>query len=115
MTKELKIKNKMKKENITFAQAINNGLEQAMTLDKDVYVIGQLVDYSPGVFGTTIGLVEKFGKERVQDFPVAESLMTSMSVGMALKKKKNCFSSSQNGLYVIFNGRNSELDLTMEV
>ena len=88
MTKELKIINKMKKENITFAQAINNGLEQAMTLDKDVYVIGQLVDYSPGVFGTTIGLVEKFGKERVQDFPVAESLMTSMSIGMALKKKK---------------------------
>ena len=88
MTKELKIINKMKKENITFAQAINNGLEQAMTLDKDVYVIGQLVDYSPGVFGTTTGLVEKFGKERVQDFPVAESLMTSMSIGMAIKKKK---------------------------
>ncbi len=88
MTKKLNIINKMKKENVTFAQAINNGLEQAMTLDKNVYVIGQLVDYSPGVFGTTIGLVEKFGKERIQDFPVAESLMTSMSIGMAIKKKK---------------------------
>lgn len=78
----------MKKNILTYAQSIKEALQQSMRLDKDVYVIGQLVNYSPGVFGTTTGLVDEFGSIRVQDFPVAESLMTSMSIGMALKKKK---------------------------
>ena len=58
-----------------------------MKFDNNVYLFGQLVDYSSGVFGTTTGLAKEFGEERVQDFPVAESLMTSMSIGMALKKR----------------------------
>ena len=73
---------------LTYSQSINEALDQAMKIDKNVYVFGQLVDYSPGVFGTTINLEKKYGKNRVQDFPVAESLMTSMSVGMAVKKKR---------------------------
>lgn len=79
----------MKKNILTYAQSIKEALQQSMRLDKDVYVIGQLVNYSPGVFGTTTGLVDEFGSIRVQDFPVAESLMTSMSIGMALKKKNS--------------------------
>ena len=74
--------------NISYSQAINQALHQSMKLDKDIYLFGQLVDYSSGVFGTTTGLIKEFGKKRVQDFPVAESLMTSMSIGMALKKKR---------------------------
>ena len=73
---------------LTYSQSINEALDQAMKIDKNVYVFGQLVDYSPGVFGTTTNLEKKYGKNRVQDFPVAESLMTSMSVGMAVKKKR---------------------------
>tara|TARA_B100000767_G_scaffold275746_1_gene314991 strand:- start:3122 stop:4117 length:996 start_codon:yes stop_codon:yes gene_type:complete len=79
---------KKNNKNLSYAEAINEGLHQSMSLNKDIYMFGQLVDYSPGVFGTTTGLVKKFGEERIQDFPVAESLMTSMSIGMALKKKK---------------------------
>ena len=59
---------------LSYAQALNQALVQAMELSKQVCVLGQLVDYSPGVFGTTTGLVEKFGADRVQDFPVAESV-----------------------------------------
>ena len=79
---------KFKSKKITYAQAINDALNQSMKKNKDIYVVGQLVDYSSGVFGTTTGLVNKFGRARILDFPVAESLMTSMSIGMALKKKK---------------------------
>lgn len=68
----------------TYSKAINQALFQAMELSSDVLVLGQLVDYKSGVFGTTTGLVEKFGTERVFDFPVAESLMTSTSIGLAL-------------------------------
>ena len=69
---------------ITYAEAINQGMHQAMELSEDVIVMGQLIDYKPGVFGTTVGLIEKFGKKRVRDFPVAESLMTSAGIGAAV-------------------------------
>jgi pyruvate/2-oxoglutarate/acetoin dehydrogenase E1 component len=76
----------MKKHLISYSGAINEALDQSMKIDPNVYVIGQLVDYQPGVFGTTSGLVKKYGAKRVQDFPVAESLMTSMSIGMCLNQ-----------------------------
>lgn len=76
----------MKKHLISYSKAINEALDQSMKIDPNVYVIGQLVDYQPGVFGTTSSLVKKYGKKRVQDFPVAESLMTSMSIGMCLNQ-----------------------------
>ena len=69
---------------LTYAQAINEALSQAMGLSPDVIVLGQLVDYKPGVFGTTTGLVERYGSDRVQDFPVAESVMTFTGIGAAL-------------------------------
>lgn len=66
---------------LSYAGAINEALAQAMTLCPEVVVMGQLVNYKSGIFGTTAGLVEKFGEKRVQDFPVAESLMTSSAIG----------------------------------
>lgn len=69
---------------LAYAQAINEGLAQALELNPEVVVLGQLVDYPSGVFGTTTGLVERFGPERIQDFPVAESLMTATGMGAAL-------------------------------
>ena len=69
---------------LTYAKAINEGLCQAMELSPDVIVLGQLVDYKSGVFGTTTGLVERFGADRVQDFPVAEGVMTAVAIGAAL-------------------------------
>lgn len=69
---------------LTYAQAINEALVQAMELCEDVVVLGQLVDYKSGVFGTTTGLVERFGSARVRDVPVAESLMTSAAIGLAV-------------------------------
>jgi pyruvate dehydrogenase E1 component beta subunit len=55
-----------------------------MELSEDVFVMGQLVDYKSGIFGTTTGLVERFGRERVRDFPVAENIMTHSAMGAAL-------------------------------
>ncbi len=71
-------------KNITYAKAINEAMSQSMKLDKNVITMGQLIDYKSGVFGTTTGLVEKFGKKRVRDFPVAESLMTSAAIGATI-------------------------------
>jgi acetoin:2,6-dichlorophenolindophenol oxidoreductase subunit beta len=69
---------------LSYAGAINEALRQAMELCEDVVVFGQLVDYKSGIFGTTTGLVEQFGPQRVQDFPVSENLMTATAMGAAL-------------------------------
>ena len=68
----------------SYAEALNEGLRQAMELSEAVLVLGQLVDYGPGVFGSTTGLVERFGPERVRDFPVSESAMTAAGIGAAI-------------------------------
>ena len=69
---------------ISYAQAIKEALHQAMELSPEVIVLGQLVDYHSGIFGTTTGLVDRFGPERVRDFPVAENLMTATAMGASL-------------------------------
>ena len=69
---------------LTYSAAIREGLAQAMDLSEKVIILGQLVDSKAGVFGTTSGLVDVFGTNRVQDFPVAEGLMTSSAIGAAL-------------------------------
>jgi len=69
---------------ISYAEALNQGLHQALELSESVIVLGQLVDYGPGVFGSTTGLVDRFGPERVRDFPVSESAMTAAGIGASI-------------------------------
>jgi pyruvate/2-oxoglutarate/acetoin dehydrogenase E1 component len=69
---------------LSYAQAILEATDQAMSLSPDVIVFGQLADTKSGIFGTTTGLVDKHGGERVMDFPVAENLMTATAMGAAL-------------------------------
>ena len=74
----------MTSRQISYAQAINEAQGQAMDLSSDVVVMGQLADTKAGIFGTTTGLVDRFGPERVRDFPVSENLMTAAAMGAAL-------------------------------
>jgi len=69
---------------LSYAKAINEALHQSMELDEKVVVLGQLVDFKSGIFGTTTGLVDKFGIHRVQDFPISENLMTATAMGASL-------------------------------
>ncbi len=69
---------------LSYGKAINEALRQSMELCEDVIVLGQLVDYKSGVFGTTTGLADRFGPGRVQDFPNSENLMTATAMGAAL-------------------------------
>lgn len=69
---------------LSYAKAILEATDQAMSLSSDVVVLGQLVDTQSGIFGTTTGLVDKYGSARVQDFPVSENLMTATAMGAAL-------------------------------
>ena len=69
---------------LTYAEAIREGLSQAMSLDARVFVMGQGVDDPSGMFGATRGLQREFGPERVFDTPLAENALTGVAVGAAL-------------------------------
>ena len=69
---------------ITFAEAIREALDQAMEADENVIVFGLGVDDPKAIFGTTAGLQQKYGCERVFDTPTAENAMTGVGIGAAL-------------------------------
>ena len=69
---------------MTYANAINEALVIAMQIDPSVICYGLGVDDPKGLFGTTLGLKEKFGNERVFDMPTSENAMTGVAIGASL-------------------------------
>lgn len=69
---------------LTYAHAIREAQAQCLADDKSVYVMGLGVPDPKGVFGTTLGLQEKFGVDRVFDIPLAENAMTGVAIGSSL-------------------------------
>lgn len=73
---------------ITLVEAINQALHYEMSRDEDVVVLGEDVGVNGGVFRATVGLNEKFGKDRVIDTPLSEQMISGMAVGMAAQGLK---------------------------
>ena len=73
---------------ITLVEAVNLALQRAMQDDEAVVVLGQDVGVDGGVFRATLGLLERFGPERVIDTPLAEALIIGMAIGMAVEGLK---------------------------
>lgn len=69
---------------VTMAMAIQYAIEDSMAMDETVIHMGLGVNDPGRVFGTTSGLVEKFGVERVFETPTSENAMTGVVVGAAL-------------------------------
>jgi pyruvate dehydrogenase E1 component beta subunit len=70
---------------ITLVEAINRALAYEMQRDPAVVVLGEDIGVNGGVFRATVGLQERFGKARVLDTPLAETLIAGMAVGMAVQ------------------------------
>src|SRR5215469_8936662 len=68
---------------LSFAQSINAALRQALDLDPGVFICGIGADTPAGIFGTTKGLVDRFGSKRVFDTPIAEAGLTALAAGAA--------------------------------
>ncbi len=69
---------------LTYAEAIREATEQEMARDPSVIVLGMGVDDFKAIYGTTRGLQQKFGPERVFDTPLSEDAMTGVAIGGAL-------------------------------
>jgi len=68
---------------ITYAQALNEALQQAMQKDESVIIMGEDIGKYGGIFQVTAGLLDQFGEDRVIDTPISESGFVGMGVGMA--------------------------------
>ena len=64
-----------------FIQAMRDGIADAMREDPRVVLFGEDADRS--VMGSTRGLAEEFGRERVRNMPLSEATMVGAAVGMA--------------------------------
>ena len=73
---------------ITLVEAINLALASEMGRDEDVVVLGQDIGRDGGVFRATLGLIDRYGPERVIDTPLAEGMIAGMSIGMAAEGLK---------------------------
>jgi len=55
-----------------------------MARDADVFVMGEDVGPTGGIFGVTKGLFDKFGAERVRDTPISEASFVGCGIGAAI-------------------------------
>ena len=69
---------------ISYREALNEAMSQEMERDPNIFVYGIGVPDHKRIFGSTVGLVEKFGRERCFDTPLSEDAMTGFGLGAAI-------------------------------
>ena len=69
---------------LTYREAVREATEQEMARDPSVIVLGLGVDDPMGIYGTTKGLSDLFGRQRVFDTPLSEDAMTGVAIGAAM-------------------------------
>jgi 2-oxoisovalerate dehydrogenase E1 component beta subunit len=73
---------------MTLVEAVNLALARALADDANVVLLGEDIGVNGGVFRATVGLQQRFGRERVIDTPLAEALIGGLCVGMAAQGLK---------------------------
>ena len=69
---------------ITYAQALLEAQDYCLSAYPETYLMGLGVPDPKGVFGSTLGLQDKYGSDRVFDIPLAENAMTGIALGSAI-------------------------------
>lgn len=68
----------------TIVEALRSTIVDEMTADGDVYVIGEDISQG-GAFQASVGLLDRFGAERVIDAPISEAAIVGLAVGSAMR------------------------------
>lgn len=76
---------------LSYRDAIREGLDLLLEQEQAAFIMGEGVDDASGIFGTTLGLVDKYGKDRVVDIPLAENGMTGIAIGTAITGMRPIF------------------------
>jgi len=69
---------------INYRNAITEAIREEMRRDDSVFLMGEDVGAIGGTFGTTKGLLQEFGEERVMDTPISEAAIVGFGVGAAM-------------------------------
>lgn len=69
---------------LTYAEALREAQDMSLAKHSNSYLMGLGVPDPKGIFGTTLGLQEKYGAERVFDIPLSENAMTGVAIGSAV-------------------------------
>ncbi|MFB4162289.1 alpha-ketoacid dehydrogenase subunit beta [Alteribacillus sp. JSM 102045] len=69
---------------MTYREALNRALEEEMSRDNSILLMGEDIGSYGGIFKVTKGLYDKFGGERVIDTPISETGFVGAAVGAAM-------------------------------
>ncbi len=69
---------------LSYPEAVRDAFHEALKHDARVFLMGQDVDAPGGMFGTTRGLYQEFGRRRVFDTPLSEGALTGIAIGAAI-------------------------------
>ncbi|KAF8378047.1 hypothetical protein HHK36_029381 [Tetracentron sinense] len=68
---------------MTVREALNSALDEEMSADPKVFLMGEEVGEYQGAYKISKGLLEKYGPERVLDTPITEAGFAGIGVGAA--------------------------------
>lgn len=69
---------------MSLRETISLAMSEEMRKDDKVFLMGEDVGIYGGDFGTSVGMIQEFGKERVRDTPISESAIAGAAIGAAL-------------------------------
>jgi len=69
---------------IYYLDAIKEALSQQMEADEKIFLIGEDIGVYGGAFGLTVGMIDKFGEDRIMDTPISEQAIVGIAIGAAL-------------------------------
>ena len=69
---------------MTYRDAVARGIAQEMDRDPSVVFLGEDVGAAGGVFKATVGLLDRFGPDRVVDTPISEQAILGAAMGAAM-------------------------------
>jgi pyruvate dehydrogenase E1 component beta subunit len=73
----------MSTNEMTVREALSTAIDEEMSADSKVLVLGEEVGEYQGAYKITKGLLQKFGPERMLDTPITEAGFTGLGVGAA--------------------------------
>lgn len=74
--------------NIRLIDAVSQALRQSMEVHDNLVIMGQDIAEYGGAFKVTDGFVDAFGKERVRNTPICESVIVSAANGLSINGYK---------------------------
>ena len=69
---------------LTYLEAIRQAMDEEMSRDPRVFILGEDVGAYGGAFRVTQGFLEKFGPERIIDTPISETGLIGAAIGASL-------------------------------